>query len=763
MKTRRVQRAAALIFGTAIAISGARAASYPPAELVRLENPARGAIVRHEVEASLDPGTHRLEAVDRMTVLHAAGTPGQQAFPFLLWSGCAITSMEAEGARLEFEAVERMNPRSFWRRPPYEELGGYEQARHYEIRLSDIASWPETLRIRVRYAGVVYDSLRAPQVAYARSFETTSGLIDARGAFLSGGTFWIPSRPDEVFTFSCAATVPGDWRAVCQGALVSSASGAGHIDTWESAQPMEEIYLVAGPWVLHEREHRGVRVQAFTYADTDSALYTRYLDGTGRYLDLYGDRIGPYPFAKFALVENFWQTGFGMPSFTLLGDRVIRLPFILDTSYGHEILHNWWGNGVFVDVSGGNWCEGLTTYGADYLYKERESSAAARQYRMNTLAGYLDYVSGTEEIPLRAFRERHDFATQAIGYGKSMMVFHQLRREVGEERFWASLREFYAAHLWRRASWSDLFGVFETVAGVDAAALHHQWIERSGAPRIEVAASSSRSARGRWRGLTWWKRSPESFEIQAVLRQFLPDGSQTGEPYRLTVPVRLQWEDRDSTWQVPLNDWSSAWRVTVDRLPRRILVDPDFEVLRRIHRSEIPSALSRVLGSDTVSVVIAAGLPPEEEAAYRTLAREWGNGQNLRFFSEAEQLPGWTPPGNAWYLGLGRRARGLAAGLKEVRRDGDAGSQGWTIAGTNFEPGVSVVLTGVETGGAGAGGTQERAWAIITAAGADQIPVVGAKVPHYGKYSYLVFEQGKNVGQGVWSETSSPLVIDLAL
>ena len=37
-----------------------------------------------------------------------------------------------------------------------------------------------------------------------------------------------------------------------------------------------------------------------------------------------------------------------MPSFTLLGSQVIRFPFILTSSYPHEILHNWWGNAVFV-------------------------------------------------------------------------------------------------------------------------------------------------------------------------------------------------------------------------------------------------------------------------------------------------------------------------------------------------------------------------------------------------------------------------------
>ena len=31
-----------------------------------------------------------------------------------------------------------------------------------------------------------------------------------------------------------------------------------------------------------------------------------------------------------------------MPSFTLLGSSIIRFPFILNSSFPHEILHNWW-------------------------------------------------------------------------------------------------------------------------------------------------------------------------------------------------------------------------------------------------------------------------------------------------------------------------------------------------------------------------------------------------------------------------------------
>ena len=105
-------------------------------------------------------------------------------------------------------------------------------------------------------------------------------------------------------------------------------------------------------------------------------------------------------------------------------------------SLGHQVAHCWWGNGVLVDAHGGNWCEGLTTYLADYLYKERASEAEAREYRLQILRNFTMLVTPERDFPLNIFRSRNNPVSQAIGYGKAAMVFHMLRRKLGEVPFW---------------------------------------------------------------------------------------------------------------------------------------------------------------------------------------------------------------------------------------------------------------------------------------------------------------------------------------
>ena len=58
--------------------------------------------------------------------------------------------------------------------------------------------------------------------------------------------------------------------------------------------------------------------------------------------------------------------------------RSCASPSSCTSSYPHEILHNWWGNCVYVDYASGNWCEGLTAYLADHLMAEERGATGAR-------------------------------------------------------------------------------------------------------------------------------------------------------------------------------------------------------------------------------------------------------------------------------------------------------------------------------------------------------------------------------------------------
>ncbi len=281
------------------------------------------------------------------------------------------------------------------------------------------------------YDGLFDFGLSDQKEEYTRGFRATVGQLGEEGVFLAGSSFWYPVFDDRLVEFELSVGLPEGWHVISQGEGTSrDEAGRAH---WDSQGPMDEIYLIGGPLERLPRRGRRGRGAGLPARRRTPALAGKYLEATAQYVEMYRDLIGPYPYGKFALVENFWETGYGMPSFTLLGPTVIRFPFILHSSYPHEILHNWWGNSVFVDYESGNWCEGLTAYLADHLIKEQRGQGA--EYRRDALQKYRNYVQEGDDFPLSEFRSRHSAATEAVGYGKTLMVFHMLRRQLGDEVF----------------------------------------------------------------------------------------------------------------------------------------------------------------------------------------------------------------------------------------------------------------------------------------------------------------------------------------
>ncbi len=695
---------------------------------------AAGQPMHHELAVRLDPAAHHLDVTDWIVLGDEIKPARDGAYRFVLHAGLDPHVL-TPGWKLE--GVPGTPPAGFLGINATSETAGDVPLAGYRLIPSAGATQP----VEISYGGIIDHPLDTSGEEYQRSFSETPGLIGPQGVFLAGSSYWVPTFGDNLVIFDMTVrSLAPPWDVVTQGERLTHAldTEGQRFVSWRCPTPQEEIYLVAGPWHEYDAMAGKVHIYAFLHSD-DPALAHRYLEATRRYLKLYHSMLPPYPYGSFALVENFWETGYGMPGFTLLGPRVIRFPWILTSSYPHELLHNWWGNSAYVDFSSGNWCEGLTAYMADHLFAEQRGQGVT--YRRATLKKFTDFARGGKDFPLSKFHNRFSAASEAVGYGKSLMLFHMVRRAMGDEAFLEALSNFYEHHRFTRASFDDLAQAFSEASGQDWRPFFHQWTTRTGAPQLEIA---SVKVEHRDNDLI----SP--WIVHVTLRQ-----TQDGQPFPITVPVAVTLGRNREPIIARTTQCGRECQISIrcTSQPLRLDVDPAFDVMRRLDPLEVPPALSTLFGAETVTFVLPSRAPSDELANWKALAAGWTKPEEPNTVLDSELAT--LPAGNVWVLGWANRfARAAVDRLaaQGVQRNGPAVS----VAGTIYRPGqASLVLVARAE-------RPENAVAWIAAPTA-AIPGLARKLPHYTRYSWLAFkgDAPDNTGKGMWQPIGSPLVRNL--
>ncbi|MDH3360217.1 MAG: ChaN family lipoprotein, partial [Desulfobulbaceae bacterium] len=288
---------------------------------------------------------------------------------------------------------------------------------------------------------------------------------------------------------------------------------------------------------------------------------------------------------------------------------------------------------------------------------------------------------------------------RAVGYAKGAMVFHMLRKQIGDEAFFKGLRDFYQRMQFSTANWDDLRTSFENSSDQKLDTFFDQWLNRADLPELVVKNISIEEENGR----------PE---VHFTLIQ------KSKKPYHLFVPVLVGINDERTITPVEVTDKETKVSLPFDERPTELVVDPNHDLMRRLSTNEMPPAWSRFEGASKKLVVIA-----NDEAIERfTPLLNWLDEMGCEIKDNSEVTDKDVANGATIFLGASTLSRSLFA-------TPDHPKTGFTI---------DIRRNPLNT--------QEVA-ALVTTNNVNETTAAVRKLRHYGKYSYLHFENGRAVSK----------------
>ncbi|MYR05984.1 aminopeptidase N [Gordonia sp. SID5947] len=321
-------------------------------------------------------------------------------------------------------------------------------------------------------------------------------------------------QPDLKATYTLTVTAPEDWKVISNSAVVNTLAAEPGLHRFRATPPMSTylVALIAGPYAewtdTYTDDHGSIplgiycRASLAEHMDAER-LFIETKQGFGFYHQNFGI---PYAFGKYdqLFVPEFNAGAMeNAGAVTFLEDYVFRsrvTKYLYERraeTVLHEMAHMWFGDLVTMQWWDDLWLnESFATFASVLSQSEATEYKNAWTTFANVEKSWAyrqDQLPSTHpvaaDIPdIAAVEVNFD----GITYAKGASVLKQLVAYVGLEDFLAGLRDYFAAHKFGNASFSDLLAALEKSSGRDLSDWGSQWLKTTGInvmrPDFEVDA-----------------------------------------------------------------------------------------------------------------------------------------------------------------------------------------------------------------------------------------------------------------------------------
>lgn len=293
---------------------------------------------------------------------------------------------------------------------------------------------------------------------------------------------------------------PEGYTIVTGGADVTTTSENGNTVLTSVGALMRNFVVVTSDQFESETQQVGETKVTSYYLPGSANGGKVTLDTSVKSLDIYGKNIGAYPYKELDVAQvDLGGGAAGMESTGLImigseyydpsnADPLAGLGGLLGAggtggnalifTTAHEVAHQWWYGVVGSDAFKQPWLdESLTNWTSAYYVDETEGAEAGKLAR--DLFIEFPYRSALSNGDQRLDQPVDQFDSEGYGaivYGKGPVMYDVLRKELGDEKFFAFLQRWYQEQAFDRGDSEEWLQTLNAVAGKNMQPFYDKWV-----------------------------------------------------------------------------------------------------------------------------------------------------------------------------------------------------------------------------------------------------------------------------------------------
>jgi aminopeptidase N len=314
---------------------------------------------------------------------------------------------------------------------------------------------------------------------------------------------WFPTidHPNERMTDEIYITVDKKFTTLSNGELIFSTDNGDstRTDCWKMDLPHAPylMMMAIGEFAVVKDKWRDKEVNY--YVEKEYEPYAKAIFGnTPEMIEFFSNKLGvPFAWNKYSqvVVRDYVSGAMENTSATLHGEFMQRTDReLLDRTnedvISHELFHQWFGDLVTCE----SWSnlplnESFATYG-EYLWDEyKYGRGEADQHSAESRKGYLAEAARKQVNLIRFQYDDREDMFDRHSYNKGGQVLHMLRKYVGDDAFFASLKLYLETNKFSSVEIHNLRLAFEKVTGEDLNWFFNQWFLSPGHPDLIIQST----------------------------------------------------------------------------------------------------------------------------------------------------------------------------------------------------------------------------------------------------------------------------------
>lgn len=352
------------------------------------------------------------------------------------------------------------------------------------IALRDALPAGAAMTIAMRYGGTP----RAIQSYWGEvGFEELSNGVLVAGQ-PNGAASWFPcdDHPSAKASFHVQISTESAYYALANGDLQSRRARAG-MTTWtyEQAEPTSTylITLQIGMYGRHRIAKNGVQMHA-VLPDHLRGNFEHDFGRQPQMMKLFVKMFGPYPLSSgytVVVTDDELEIPLEAQGISIFGSNHCDGQRGAERLIAHELAHQWFGNSVTAKHWRHIWLhEGFACY-AEWLWSEHSGGRSADEWACH----YHQRLADSPQDLLLADPGPRDMFDDRV-YKRGALTLHVLRRRIGDENFFALLRDWATRYRHATAVTDDFTGLAANYAHESLRPLWDAWLYSTEVPALDV-------------------------------------------------------------------------------------------------------------------------------------------------------------------------------------------------------------------------------------------------------------------------------------